>query len=609
MEDLEGIDIADQLQRFELSSEEKSGVALEEEDVVHSGEECKLSLFGRIFGNKKVNLTGLRRTLGLVLRTSQPLEVKEMESNCYQFIFRVKIGRIFHMVKDVQIQEARRSGGRVLRLLHEKLCENKRSDIAKGSFVLNQYGEWLRASHGWGTGRFNKGKDGIEGEADVNDENGNHKEKRGVEVSNSKMECEGGEDRGKKVVVLGGMRGSGSEGEDSEQMMDLSEGLLDEGVEMLKGVQGRRVIKVIRSQGLREKREKEGVGSSKVGLEAKRIFDMLSERVEEEEIMVEGSKKKRFYFDRRWLGWSGVKEVVEGAWGKSVNSKKDSKLKNGSFELEKEDENQYWLWKCWAKAGKFLERGLRIRIGDGKDTSIWNDPWIPTNAPFKLGLEKVSQLMRAEGGWNKQLIEDVFQERDVTTIMKIKPDVEMRPDEVVWHFDPKGRFSVKSAYRMIRQHEKLVLDRPEGSRTREKENKLWSRVWALKIKNKLKLFLWNCIKNILPTTDNLWRRKVKESNVCEVCGEQGETMEHISFPVRGLLKFGDWLLCFGREGSKGREILGTGLGFPGALRLRIMGIDCIFLCICYRGYGSRAIYGSEMGIMKGAWGEWLEFCK
>ncbi|GER45411.1 phosphoribosylaminoimidazole-succinocarboxamidesynthase [Striga asiatica] len=118
------------------------------------------------------------------------------------------------------------------------MCEKKRSDIIKSSFVVNQYGEWLRASHGWGTGRFNKGKDGMEGVIDVNDESGSHKEnvsspqregisqgslevsdekeglgkkvaeavsvgERGVVVSNSKMECEGGEDRGKKVVALG----------------------------------------------------------------------------------------------------------------------------------------------------------------------------------------------------------------------------------------------------------------------------------------------------------------------------------------------------------------------------------------------------------------------
>ena len=66
-----------------------------------------------------------------------------------------------------------------------------------------------------------------------------------------------------------------------------------------------------------------------------------------------------------------------------------------------------------------------------------------------LLLNKVSNLMDPiTGGWDSQLIKDVFCEEDAALILSIptRPDHE---DFVAWHFDPKGKFSVKSAYHVL----------------------------------------------------------------------------------------------------------------------------------------------------------------
>lgn len=60
------------------------------------------------------------------------------------------------------------------------------------------------------------------------------------------------------------------------------------------------------------------------------------------------------------------------------------------------------------------------------------------------------------GTWDKELIQDIFWDEDVTNIIAtlVKPDME---DCLAWHADTRGIFSVESAYHILidekaRQH-------------------------------------------------------------------------------------------------------------------------------------------------------------
>jgi hypothetical protein len=76
-------------------------------------------------------------------------------------------------------------------------------------------------------------------------------------------------------------------------------------------------------------------------------------------------------------------------------------------------------------------------------------------------LSKVSELLDpVTGSWDTELIKDIFWEEDVVNILAIPTRVD-RDDVVAWHFDPRGIFSVKSAYH--------VLD--DG----EEQNKQWQK--------------------------------------------------------------------------------------------------------------------------------------
>jgi hypothetical protein len=104
-----------------------------------------------------------------------------------------------------------------------------------------------------------------------------------------------------------------------------------------------------------------------------------------------------------------------------------------------------------------LKEGIIWRVGNGQGIDIWEDPWLPrevTRRPItpkgRTLLRKVADLIDpVSDKWDDQLLNQTFWEEDVKIIKSIPIHVEMG-DMIAWHFDKKGRFSVKSAYRVHR---------------------------------------------------------------------------------------------------------------------------------------------------------------
>uniref|UniRef100_A0A0A9APL4 Uncharacterized protein n=1 Tax=Arundo donax TaxID=35708 RepID=A0A0A9APL4_ARUDO len=107
---------------------------------------------------------------------------------------------------------------------------------------------------------------------------------------------------------------------------------------------------------------------------------------------------------------------------------------------------------------ELLREGLVWRIGDGNAVNIWTDPWLPRGRTRKPAtprgpslLTRVSELIDLGlGDRDAQLVQDAFWPEDLQTILAIPVDVQM-VDWVAWHYDSKGVFSVKSAYKLAVQ--------------------------------------------------------------------------------------------------------------------------------------------------------------
>ncbi|KAL0411082.1 UNVERIFIED_CONTAM: hypothetical protein Slati_3697900 [Sesamum latifolium] len=90
---------------------------------------------------------------------------------------------------------------------------------------------------------------------------------------------------------------------------------------------------------------------------------------------------------------------------------------------------------------------------------------------------------------------------DAACILGIElPDRETR-DEIVWHFERHGRFSVRSAYKVARE-----MHREAGG---SEVHNSWRFPWRSKAMPKVILFAWKCARNALPTTSNLRQRGVQ----------------------------------------------------------------------------------------------------
>lgn len=102
-----------------------------------------------------------------------------------------------------------------------------------------------------------------------------------------------------------------------------------------------------------------------------------------------------------------------------------------------------------------LKEGMIWRIGDGTRVTIWEDPWILRGVTHRLVshqgvnlISKVSELIHpGTGSWHHDLVSGCFHPNGVRFILSI-PICEQVEDFVAWHFDSKGRLSVKSAYRI-----------------------------------------------------------------------------------------------------------------------------------------------------------------
>ena len=97
-------------------------------------------------------------------------------------------------------------------------------------------------------------------------------------------------------------------------------------------------------------------------------------------------------------------------------------------------------------------------------------------------------------------------------------------DKLVWKVNKSHDFSVKSAYQVVLR---LAQQQSGESSNGWSNEKIWKHIWTLKVPPKVRNFLWQACSNILPTRENLQRRKVAVNPQCEFCKQQPETVSHV----------------------------------------------------------------------------------
>ncbi|XP_024043083.1 uncharacterized protein LOC112099827 [Citrus clementina] len=123
--------------------------------------------------------------------------------------------------------------------------------------------------------------------------------------------------------------------------------------------------------------------------------------------------------------------------------------------------------------------------------------------------------------WRVDKLEQHFMKEYIEAILKILLPSGKEEDEVLWHFDKKREYSVKSGYQLA-----LNLNFPNEPESSNSSSRLWKIPWMLDLPEKVKIFMWRALKNILPTAENLWKRKSLQEPICQRCKLQVETVSH-----------------------------------------------------------------------------------
>ncbi|KAL3528848.1 hypothetical protein ACH5RR_008170 [Cinchona calisaya] len=128
-----------------------------------------------------------------------------------------------------------------------------------------------------------------------------------------------------------------------------------------------------------------------------------------------------------------------------------------------------------------------------------------------------------------------FCREDAENILCIPISLAGRNDKLFWKYSANGHYTAQSGYWRAKEEQKLSQQRPPqkgGPSNCFHGGNIWKSIWSLKIKNKLKHFLWKCTQEILPINTTIFRRIGKGLPMCCGCGEEEEFVEHCLFLCR-----------------------------------------------------------------------------
>ncbi|XP_021801569.1 uncharacterized protein LOC110745747 isoform X1 [Prunus avium] len=147
-----------------------------------------------------------------------------------------------------------------------------------------------------------------------------------------------------------------------------------------------------------------------------------------------------------------------------------------------------YIWRSLIWGRELLLSGLRKGIGDGQETLVYGDAWIPSPNSFRpispqvLDQEtKVSDFIFPVGNWNVDLLNLCFQEEDVKAITSIPLSVNFHKDRWIWHYTTNGTYSVKSGYRLEMSKKKECSGVVASSSEPRIRCAFWRKVWSQEV--------------------------------------------------------------------------------------------------------------------------------
>lgn len=132
---------------------------------------------------------------------------------------------------------------------------------------------------------------------------------------------------------------------------------------------------------------------------------------------------------------------------------------NCSFMKAQIKPNCSFSWRSLCGSRVVINKGAKWIIGNGRLVSIWGDPWIPlpssfmvfTPKPAYTSLHSVADLIDSLSRACKiDTIAALVSSIEVNLIRSIPLSIRDAKDELTWHYEANGTFSIKIAYHVAR---------------------------------------------------------------------------------------------------------------------------------------------------------------
>ncbi|XP_043694381.1 uncharacterized protein LOC122645101 [Telopea speciosissima] len=201
-----------------------------------------------------------------------------------------------------------------------------------------------------------------------------------------------------------------------------------------------------------------------------------------------------------WGGMDDTHKISWISWNRLCKSKENGARLGSS---------PSWAWRSVIEGRKVLLDGLVWIIGDGKNTRIWEDAWLPSSPSLRLQfpdygeqrLVYVSELIdEVNRCWNLELINSLFHPIDRKAILHVQLSLFPSQDYRVWSGSQNGVYSAKSGYHFLCNQQEL---------------------------QRIRSFLWRACANGVATGAALVKRQCNVNPECARCGAEEETIDHI----------------------------------------------------------------------------------
>ncbi|KAK9992176.1 hypothetical protein SO802_027161 [Lithocarpus litseifolius] len=121
------------------------------------------------------------------------------------------------------------------------------------------------------------------------------------------------------------------------------------------------------------------------------------------------------------------------------------------------------------------------------------------------------------------MVDGLFVEEDAELIKKIPLSKKVTEDVLFWPFTSNGVYSSKFGYRFLKE-EADQLDTSKAPPLQDRN--LWSAVWAMRVPQKVKNFIWRACRNAMPTKQSPVRRTIITDPTCDRCRSETESPLH-----------------------------------------------------------------------------------